>query len=176
METQKVMIIVLLLITLMSCSSINSKPIPVPSEDNFWNLDENQYLHFVDSLKCEQIATLIKSDLQSKFAKLDSAFSHFSLPNTFVLDEDSMSIGIHYQSMIIKDNYRTHSKLLRTDLSTNLINLSSESFYGLENHKYFKGSVCFHTTDIEDNKEHTEDGIQNDAYWIVLYMDDTLVQ
>lgn len=171
METQKVMIIVLLLVTLMSCSLMNSKTIPIPSEENFWNLDENQYLHFVESLKCEQIAIIIERDLQKKYEKLDSAFSGFNLPNTFVIDEDFISIGIHY--MIRKDNIMC-TKLLRTDLSTNLINLSSESFYGLENHKYFKGSVCFHTVDIDDNKEHTED-YTNDAYWNVLYHDNTLV-
>jgi len=170
MEIQKIMMIVLLLATLMSCSSINGKPIPVPSEENFWNLDENQYLPFVDSLICEPIAALIESDLQYKFAKLDPAFSGFNLPNTFILDDDSISIGIQY--MIRKGNMC--SKLLRTDLSTNLINLSSESFYGLENPKYFKGSVCLHTYDFSFNEDSTED-YTKDAFWNVLYNDDTLV-
>ena len=171
MEIQKVMMIVLLLATLMSCSSINGKPIPVPSEENFWNLDEKQNLPFVDKLICEPIATLIVSDLQNKFAKLDSAFSGYNLPNTFVLDEDSISIGIHY--MIRRDNNMC-TKLLRTNLSTNLINLSSQSFYGLGNPKYFKGSVCFHTYDFSANKDYTED-YTKDAFWNVHYNNDTLV-
>ncbi|PKN77874.1 MAG: hypothetical protein CVU48_10080 [Candidatus Cloacimonetes bacterium HGW-Cloacimonetes-1] len=171
MEIQKVMIIVLLLASLMSCSSINGKPIPVPSEENFWNLDENQYLPFVDSLKCESITFLQVSDIQNKFAKLDPAFRGFNLPNTFVLDDDSFSIGIHY---MIRKNNNICTKLLRTDLSTNLINLSSESFYGLQNPKYFKGSVYFHTYDFPGNKDSTED-YTNDDFWNILYNDDTLV-